>query len=277
VPLVFAGYGLAVPSVGYDDYAKIDVANKAVLIFSHEPQERDPNSKFNGTRSVPQATVEAKASLARQHGARALLVSRTRRISERMPVPLLLFAGDPTPRVSRFRCCECAATRCSRCIDAWGLDAIAKQIDKDLEPRSRPLAGGTVTYVEHLSQNRRSSATSSACCRAAIVRRPKRPSCIGGHYDHVGLGGRLSVAPELTGQIHNGADDNASGTPRSWKWRRPRSASGSGFRERWCSSRLPARNGADLARPITRQAGDIDGQHHRDDEPRYGRPRERRR
>ncbi len=35
---------------------------------------------------------------------------------------------------------------------------------------------------------------------------------IGAHYDHVGLGGRLSVAPELTGQIHNGADDNASGT-----------------------------------------------------------------
>src|SRR5262245_37767157 len=74
VPLVFAGYGLAVPSVGYDDYAKIDVANKAVLIFSHEPQERDPNSKLNGNRPVPQTTVTAKASLARQHGARALLV-----------------------------------------------------------------------------------------------------------------------------------------------------------------------------------------------------------
>ena len=40
-PLVFAGYGLAVPDVGYDDYAGIDVTGKAVLIFSHEPQERD--------------------------------------------------------------------------------------------------------------------------------------------------------------------------------------------------------------------------------------------
>jgi Zn-dependent M28 family amino/carboxypeptidase len=35
---------------------------------------------------------------------------------------------------------------------------------------------------------------------------------IGAHYDHVGLGGRLSVTPERTGEIHNGADDNASGT-----------------------------------------------------------------
>jgi Zn-dependent M28 family amino/carboxypeptidase len=35
---------------------------------------------------------------------------------------------------------------------------------------------------------------------------------IGAHYDHVGLGGRFSVSPERTGEIHNGADDNASGT-----------------------------------------------------------------
>ena len=44
LPIVFAGYGLAVPSIGYDDYARIDVKDKAVLIFSHEPQEHDANS-----------------------------------------------------------------------------------------------------------------------------------------------------------------------------------------------------------------------------------------
>ena len=43
-----AGYGLVVPSPGYDDYAKVDVTGKAVLIFSHEPQERDASSRFNG-------------------------------------------------------------------------------------------------------------------------------------------------------------------------------------------------------------------------------------
>ena len=35
---------------------------------------------------------------------------------------------------------------------------------------------------------------------------------VGAHYDHLGLGGRHSLAPDATGQIHNGADDNASGT-----------------------------------------------------------------
>ena len=35
---------------------------------------------------------------------------------------------------------------------------------------------------------------------------------IGAHYDHLGLGGQYSLAPSLTGTIHPGADDNASGT-----------------------------------------------------------------
>jgi hypothetical protein len=35
---------------------------------------------------------------------------------------------------------------------------------------------------------------------------------VGAHYDHLGLGGQHSLAPSLTGTIHPGADDNASGT-----------------------------------------------------------------
>lgn len=35
---------------------------------------------------------------------------------------------------------------------------------------------------------------------------------IGAHYDHVGLGKWGSLDPDAEGQIHNGADDNASGT-----------------------------------------------------------------
>ena len=35
---------------------------------------------------------------------------------------------------------------------------------------------------------------------------------IGAHYDHLGLGDSNSLAPSLIGQIHPGADDNASGT-----------------------------------------------------------------
>ena len=34
---------------------------------------------------------------------------------------------------------------------------------------------------------------------------------VGAHYDHLGLGGFGSLAPDSTGRVHNGADDNASG------------------------------------------------------------------
>lgn len=35
---------------------------------------------------------------------------------------------------------------------------------------------------------------------------------VGAHYDHLGYGGAGSLEPESTGVIHNGADDNASGS-----------------------------------------------------------------
>jgi hypothetical protein len=34
---------------------------------------------------------------------------------------------------------------------------------------------------------------------------------IGAHYDHLGLGDQSSLAPDKIGQVHHGADDNASG------------------------------------------------------------------
>ncbi len=35
---------------------------------------------------------------------------------------------------------------------------------------------------------------------------------IGAHYDHLGFGGDGSLSPNAAGEVHNGADDNASGT-----------------------------------------------------------------
>jgi len=211
VPLVFAGYGLAVPSLGYDDYAKVDVSNKAVLIFSHEPQERDPNSRFNGTRAMPQTTLQAKASLARSHGARALLVvsDPTHQVDE---APYSLFRNDPDAESQPIPVLRIRRDEMKPLIDAWGLDALAAQIDRDLQPRSRALTGGTVTYVEHLARNRRIVRNVVGVLTGSDAQKSKEAVVIGAHYDHVGLGGRLSVTPDVAGQIHNGADDNASGT-----------------------------------------------------------------
>jgi len=212
LPLVFAGYGLAVPDLGYDDYARVDVTGKAVLIFSHEPQEQDSNSRLNGTRPMPQTTLRAKAALAQSKGARALLVisDPTHRVDD---APYTLFKADPDAEgdvgipVLRVRRADMEPF-----IDAWRLDQTARLIDMDLVPRSSALNEATIDYVETLAKNRRRVRNVIGILPGSDPNLAKEAIVIGAHYDHVGLGGRLSVSPERTGEIHNGADDNASGT-----------------------------------------------------------------
>ena len=72
--VVFAGYGISAPDANYDDYARLNVEGKAVVIFSHEPQERSTSSRLNGARPLAQTTLEAKAAAARGRGAKLLIV-----------------------------------------------------------------------------------------------------------------------------------------------------------------------------------------------------------
>ncbi len=211
LPLVFAGYGLSAPDVGYDDYARVDVTGKAVLIFTHEPQEHDAASRLNGTRPMPQTTLNAKAQLALSKGARVLIAvsDPTHRNDEGQ---FTLFKNDPDAEDQGIPVLRVRRSEIQPFIDAWRLDGAARLIDMDLVPRSEALSGATFDYVESLTRNRKTvrnvvgilPGSDPALAGEAIV--------IGAHYDHVGLGGRLSVTPERTGEIHNGADDNASGT-----------------------------------------------------------------
>ena len=211
VPLVFAGYGLVAPSIGYDDYATVDVEGKAVLILSHEPQERDPNSRLNGARPMQQTTLQAKAAAARSRGAKALLVvgDPTHQTDE---ANYELFADDPDAENHGIPVLRISREQMKPFVEAWRLDNIARLIDQDLRPRSAVLRGATIDYVEHLARNRRTVRNVVGVIRGSDPAKAREAIVIGAHYDHVGVGGRLSVTPDLTGQIHNGADDNASGT-----------------------------------------------------------------
>jgi len=209
--VVFAGYGIAVPEVGYDDYGRVDVNGKAVLIFSHEPQEQDANSRLNGTRPMPQTSLAAKAALARSKGARVLLVigDPSHRVDD---APYGLFSGDPDAEDHGIPVLRIRREEAQPILDAWQLDIAARQIDTDLVARSRAIPDAKVDYVEHLAKNRRIVRNVIGILPGSDPARAKEAIVIGAHYDHVGLGGRLSVTPDKTGEIHNGADDNASGT-----------------------------------------------------------------
>ena len=211
LPIVFAGYGLTVPAIGYDDYARVDVSGKAVLILSHEPQEHAAGSTLNGTRPMPQTTLRAKAAAARSRGARALLVvsDPTHRTDEGQ---YELFKADPDAEDHGIPVLRVRRDDMRPLISEWNLDAAARMIDADLVPRSRILEGATLDYTEHLAVNRRTVRNVIAVLPGSDPAKAGEAVVIGAHYDHVGHGGRLSVSPERAGEIHNGADDNASGT-----------------------------------------------------------------
>jgi hypothetical protein len=211
LPIVFAGYGLAAPEQHYDDYDGVDVSGKAVLIFTHEPQENNANSPLNGNRPMPQTTLYQKAAVAHDLGARLLIAVQDPAHSADQglyhafeEVPDLDEAGLPVLRVRR--------NEMQPLIDAWGLDALAAQIDRDLRPRSHLIKDATVDYTEFLARNRKTVRNVVGVLRGSDPARAAEAIVIGAHYDHVGLGGRLSMTPERAGEIHNGADDNASGT-----------------------------------------------------------------
>jgi hypothetical protein len=211
VPLVFAGYGISAPALDYDDYAGLDVAGKAVLIFSHEPQESRRDSRLNGARPIGETTVYAKATAARTRGARALLVVSDPS-HERDQADYRLFTAESDAEDHGIPVLRVRRDEMQPLLQAWGLDQIAARIDRDLVPRSRALDGATVNYTEFFASRRRVVRNVVGILRGSDPALASEAIVIGAHYDHVGVGGRFSMTPNRTGEIHNGADDNASGT-----------------------------------------------------------------
>lgn len=104
------------------------------------------------------------------------------------------------------------------------LATLEMQIDADLVPRSMELVGwkaaGQVNLVQKTADVKNVVAVlegEGPLADETIV--------VGAHYDHLGQGGAGSLAP-WTSAIHNGADDNASGTATLLEAARRLSATG---------------------------------------------------
>ena len=72
-PVVFVGYGIAAPPLGYDDYAGVDLQGKIALMLRYEPQEKDDKSVFDGRKPSRWSVMRYKVLQARQRGAVAVI------------------------------------------------------------------------------------------------------------------------------------------------------------------------------------------------------------
>jgi hypothetical protein len=90
------------------------------------------------------------------------------------------------------------------------LATIEREIDVDLKPRSGELHGWRI--AGEASVNHRQTETRNVIgVLEGSGPHANETVIVGAHYDHLGYGGAGSLAP-WTKEIHNGADDNASGT-----------------------------------------------------------------
>jgi membrane-associated protease RseP (regulator of RpoE activity) len=90
------------------------------------------------------------------------------------------------------------------------LVGIEEQIDEDLKPRSGELTGWKISGEVAIKR------TEAEVKNVIAVLEGEGPLAdetvvVGAHYDHLGFGGAGSFVPDVK-EIHNGADDNASGT-----------------------------------------------------------------
>jgi aminopeptidase YwaD len=207
LPIVFAGYGISAADLHYDDYAGINVKDRAVLVFNHEPRERDEHSPFRAADAFRYRTLIYKAINAREHGAKAVLIAndglRHPDLADKPPRP----GGDEASPagILALSITEAVASTLLR-SDARTIEHV---LDEAMTPQSRVLEGSASVGVK-LNRKKTLAFNVVGAVRGTDPKLSAEAIVIGAHYDHLGYGGIFSLTPDEK-KIHPGADDNASG------------------------------------------------------------------
>lgn len=216
--VVFAGYGATAPEFGYDDYAGMDVTGKIVLVLRYEPAGFSAHSQ--NPAMTPHASLVTKAINARNHGAKAIVVVNgmpgTRVGGAPLPEadesdPLMRFGSVSGPIDARIIYVQTRNRVAQQWLTSAGksLADVQKQIDDTMRPSSFALPETLRVSVRAGVEQVRATVNNVL---AYLPGKSDEYIILGAHYDHLGYGGPDSLAPSQTGQIHPGADDNASGT-----------------------------------------------------------------
>ncbi|RMH02714.1 MAG: M28 family peptidase [Planctomycetota bacterium] len=73
--IVFAGYGIHAPELGYDDLESVDLHGRVALILRWEPGADDEHSRFAGLTLTPHAELARKIRACQERGAVAVLIA----------------------------------------------------------------------------------------------------------------------------------------------------------------------------------------------------------
>lgn len=213
--LVFAGYGITAPEYHYDDYQGLDASGHAVIVLRHEPQENDEHSVFAGKQFTTHADIVNKAINAKNHGATAMILVSDLGNHPGQSDELLRLEEVSGPQEMSIPVIQVKVDVVNQWLKPSGqtVDELRQAIDRDLSNHSMPLeASSRLTLSVAIERIHRKVANVVAELRGTDAKFADQYIVVGAHYDHLGLGDQNSLAPNQKGQVHHGADDNASGT-----------------------------------------------------------------
>ena len=219
---IFVGYGITDAELKYNDYPSV-TTGKVALAISGTPDGDNPHGKFTRYEDV-----RWKAIAARNAGARALLIISREASLKDDRLSRLHYdnsggeAGIPVAVISRKSAIRLLGDNDIRKIAALEMmygKVVSQQLSKAAGSYGlAALPDANIVPVVEYSFNFSTDVTRRESPSFNVVgilpgSDPKLKNeaiVIGAHYDHLGRGGEGSLAPR-EGDIHHGADDNASG------------------------------------------------------------------
>ncbi len=214
--VVFAGYGLAVPpSEGlqeYDSYVHLDVSGKWVMVLRDLPQDITPERRQQLARY---SSPRRKASVARDNGAIGVIFVAGP--TSQVQAELIRFDSDASQAGVSIAVVSIDNATASEIFKSQDLSLaeIQKSLD-DGEPQMG-IALESTKVSANISIDRKTGTGRNVLAKYPAIKQAADESLpmaiVGAHIDHLGRGvGSNSLANENEqGQVHAGADDNASG------------------------------------------------------------------
>ena len=208
-PVIFAGFGIGAPELQYDNYSGLDAAGKIVMVLRGSPEGDNPHGRFSDY-TQPGLEIQKKTLKAREKGARGIvIISDEERFNDdrlsRLRHDLnFLDAGIPAVVVSR--------QAAQAILSSAGSSLAELQNRARQTAASLPVSNVEIEFKTDVVKIDGKAANVVGILQGSDPQLSSEYIVIGAHYDHLGLGGSESLASNPEGQIHHGADDNASGT-----------------------------------------------------------------
>ncbi|HSS21995.1 MAG TPA: M20/M25/M40 family metallo-hydrolase [Pyrinomonadaceae bacterium] len=220
--LAFAGYGITSGELNYDDYATAHAKDNIAVVFAGTPDGDNPHGQF-----ARAGELRFKVAAAAAAGVRALLViTKEEKLADDSQARLSYDnrgeAAIPVVLISRQLAEKLLGLgKLTEYYEVADSRTVAEQektwnnLSAFSGPPARMLrsiyANHTINLATEVNRKEVPSANVVGILDGSDPVLKKEVIVIGAHYDHLGHGGEGSLAPR-EGEIHHGADDNASGT-----------------------------------------------------------------